>query len=74
MMLVGMFQRLDRMRKHAFGSMILAGKNHDSQITGLWFWRGQDLAFTVSFLDHMVISNHLLQPKKYNLIVIINIS
>lgn len=44
----GMFQRLDKMRKHAFGSMILFGENNNSQIEGVWFWRGHKLAFELS--------------------------
>jgi elongation factor 1-gamma len=44
----GMFQRLDRMRKHAFGSMVLFGENNNSTISGVWFWRGQGLAFELS--------------------------
>jgi len=45
---LGMFQRLDRMRKHAFGSMIVFGENNNNSIGGLWMWRGHELAFTVS--------------------------
>ena len=44
----GMFQRLDRMRKNAFGSMILFGEDNKSTISGIWVWRGQELAFPVS--------------------------
>jgi len=44
-----MFQRLDRMRKHSFGSMIVFGENNNNCIGGLWMWRGHDLAFTVCF-------------------------
>jgi len=44
----GMYQRLDRMRKHAFGSMFVCGKDHDTTITGVWVWRGKDLAFELS--------------------------
>jgi elongation factor 1 gamma, putative len=44
-----MFQRLDRMRKHAFASMILFGEDNKSTISGVWVWRGQDLAFLVSY-------------------------
>lgn len=44
----GMFQRLDKMRKHAFGSVILFGSDNNSSISGVWIWRGQDLAFTLS--------------------------
>uniref|UniRef100_A0A8C9WU11 Eukaryotic translation elongation factor 1 gamma n=1 Tax=Scleropages formosus TaxID=113540 RepID=A0A8C9WU11_SCLFO len=44
----GMFQRLDKLRKHAFASVILFGTNNDSSISGIWVFRGQDLAFTLS--------------------------
>jgi elongation factor 1-gamma len=47
-LVTGMFQRLDRMRKHAFGNMIVFGENNKSTISGVWCWRGQDLAFTLS--------------------------
>ncbi len=45
-----MFQRLDKLRKNAFASAILFGANNDSCISGIWVFRGQDLAFTVSDL------------------------
>lgn len=45
----GMFQRLDKMRKAAFASACLFGSDDDSTISGIWVWRGQDLAFQVSF-------------------------
>lgn len=44
----GMFQRLDKMRKHSFSSVCLFGEDNNSSISGLWVWRGQDLAFTLS--------------------------
>ncbi|KAK2192445.1 hypothetical protein NP493_31g04046 [Ridgeia piscesae] len=44
----GMFQRLDRMRKHAFGSAIVFGENNNSTISGIWIWRGHELAFELS--------------------------
>lgn len=44
-----MFQRLDKLRKNAFASVILFGTNNDSSISGIWVFRGQDLAFTVRF-------------------------
>jgi len=47
-LVTGMFQRLDRMRKHAFGSVIVFGEDNNSTLSGLWIWRGQDLAFTLS--------------------------
>ena len=45
---LGMFQRLDRMRKNAFGSMILFGDDNNSSISGIWVWRGHELAFPLS--------------------------
>ena len=44
----GMMQRLDRLRKYAFGSQCVFGTNNDSSISGLWIWKGQDLAFEKS--------------------------
>lgn len=44
----GMYQRLDKMRKQAFSSMCLFGTDNDSTISGVWVWRGQDLAFKLS--------------------------
>lgn len=42
-----MYQRLDKMRKQAFASVCLFGTEGDSSISGVWIWRGQDLAFEV---------------------------
>ncbi|EMP40768.1 Elongation factor 1-gamma [Chelonia mydas] len=39
----GMFQRLDKLRKNAFSSVILFGT-----ISGIWVFRGQELAFPLS--------------------------
>jgi len=47
-LITGMFQRLDKMRKQAFGSVILFGSDNNSTISGVWLWRGQDLAFNLS--------------------------
>lgn len=44
----GMFQRLDKMRKQAFASVCLFGSDNDSTISGVWVWRGQELAFPLS--------------------------
>merc|ERR1712027_113034 len=41
----GMFQRLEKMKKNAFASAILFGENNNSSISGIWAWKGQDLAF-----------------------------
>jgi len=47
-LITGMFQRLDKLRKNGFASVILFGGNNDSTISGIWIFRGQDLAFTLS--------------------------
>jgi len=44
----GMFQRLDKMRKNAFASVILFGEDNNSTISGVWVWRGHELAFPMS--------------------------
>lgn len=47
-LITGMFQRLDKMRKNAFSSCCLFGEDNNSTISGIWVWRGQDLAFSLS--------------------------
>jgi len=51
----GFFQRLEKLRKNAFGSMCVFGENNNNTIAGIWFWRGQDLAFKVKriFLSYL---------------------
>lgn len=44
-LITGMFQRLDKMRKHSFASVCLFGESNNSSISGVWLWRGQDLIF-----------------------------
>jgi len=44
----GMFQRIEKLRKNAFGSMVVYGKNNDNTIAGVWFWKGQELAFPLN--------------------------
>ncbi|CAF0844024.1 unnamed protein product [Adineta ricciae] len=44
----GFFQRLDKLRKHAFASMCVFGENNNNTITGIWVWRGHELAFELS--------------------------
>ncbi|MCM8651752.1 hypothetical protein MZO44_16865, partial [Lactiplantibacillus sp. E932] len=43
-LITGMFQRLDKLRKNAFASVVLFGANNDSCISGIWVFRGQELA------------------------------
>jgi len=47
-LIAGMYQRLDKMRKQAFASMCLFGEDNNSTISGVWVWRGQELAFPLS--------------------------
>lgn len=47
-LITGMFQRIEKMRKAAFASVCLFGTDMDSTISGIWVWRGQELAFPVS--------------------------
>lgn len=44
----GMYQRLDKMRKQAFASCCLFGEDNNSTISGVWVWRGHELAFPLS--------------------------
>ncbi|KAL4839542.1 hypothetical protein H8958_003777 [Nasalis larvatus] len=47
-LITGMFQRLDKLRKNAFASVILFGTNNSSSISGVWVFRSQELAFPLS--------------------------
>jgi elongation factor 1-gamma len=44
----GMFQRLDKLRKNGFASMCVFGVDGDNSISGVWVWRGHELAFPLS--------------------------
>merc|ERR1712024_425455 len=44
----GMFQRLDKLNKNAFASVCLFGKDDDSSISGVWVFKGKELAFELS--------------------------
>ena len=44
----GMFQRIDKLRKTAFASVLILGENNNASIEGVWVMRGQELAFSVS--------------------------
>jgi len=41
----GMFQRLEKMRNNAFASVCVFGEDGDNAISGIWIWRGHELAF-----------------------------
>jgi len=44
----GMMQRLEKLRKNAFSSVVVFGENNNSSISGIWVWRGHELAFPLS--------------------------
>merc|ERR1712024_165170 len=47
-LLGGMFQRLEKLKKNAFASCCLFGKDDDSSISGVWVFKGKELAFELS--------------------------
>ncbi|CAO2607791.1 Elongation factor 1-gamma [Lemmus lemmus] len=47
-LITGMFQQLDKLRKNAFARVILFEINNISSISGVWVFRGQELAFPLS--------------------------
>jgi elongation factor 1-gamma len=51
----GFFQRLDKLRKHAFGSMCVFGENNNNTIAGIWIWRGHELAFEVNIFEYFIL-------------------
>jgi len=63
----GMFQRLEKLKKNAFGSVCLFGTNNNSTISGVWIWRGHDLAFELSpdwQVDYESYAWQKLDPKQ----------
>ncbi|CAH3181944.1 unnamed protein product, partial [Porites lobata] len=43
----GMFQRLEKLQKTAFGSVCIFGKDKAESVSGIWIFRGQELAFNL---------------------------
>jgi len=65
-LIAGMYQRLDKLRKNAFASMCLFGEDNNSTISGVWVWRGQELAFKLSpdwQIDYETYNWTKLDPK-----------
>lgn len=44
----GMFQRIEKLKKYAFASVCIFGEHHKSTISGVWVWKGHELAFPLS--------------------------
>ncbi|KAG8227953.1 hypothetical protein J437_LFUL008759 [Ladona fulva] len=42
------YQRLGKLAKNAFASMCVFGQDNNNNISGVWVWRGHDLAFKLS--------------------------
>jgi len=47
----GFLQRLDKLRKYAFGSLIIFGEDGNMEIAGCWLFRGQDVPAEMSECD-----------------------
>jgi elongation factor 1-gamma len=47
----GFLQRLDKLRKYAFGTMIIFGEDGDLEVSGCWMWRGQNIPEEMSECD-----------------------
>ncbi|XP_054437203.1 elongation factor 1-gamma-like [Pteronotus mesoamericanus] len=47
-LITGMFQQWDKPRKNVFASALLFGTNTSISMSGVWVFRGQDLAFPLS--------------------------
>jgi len=65
-LIAGMYQRLEKLRKNAFASMCLFGEDNNSTISGIWVWRGQELAFSLTpdwQVDYETYSWTKLDPK-----------
>ena len=42
-----MMQRIEKLRKNAFASVLILGEDYNAAIEGVWIMRGQELAFSV---------------------------
>ena len=48
----GMLQRIEKLRKYAFASVLILGEDNNNSIEGVWVTRGQQLAFDVSTTEN----------------------
>ncbi|KRX80263.1 Elongation factor 1-gamma, partial [Trichinella sp. T6] len=74
-LITGMFQRLDKLRKNAFASVCLFGEDNNSTISGIWIWRGHQLAFELSEdwqIDYESYSWSKLDPKDEKIKSLVN--
>jgi len=47
----GFLQRLDKLRKYAFGSMMIFGNDGDLEVSGCWLFRGKDVPAEMTECD-----------------------
>merc|ERR1712147_542535 len=62
----GMFQRLDKLNKNAFASVCLFGEDNNSSISGIWVFKGHELAFELDDnwqIDHSSYTWRKLESK-----------
>lgn len=51
----GFFNRAEHMRKYAFGTMLLFGKDHDLALSGCWMFRGKELPAMWNAVDDVML-------------------
>ena len=51
----GMFQRLEKLHKYAFASVLIFGEDYKLTISGIWLLRGHQLSFDVSSYTRMEV-------------------
>jgi len=51
----GFFQRLDKVRKYAFGSVVIFENEAGQQISGVWLFRGHEVPAEVKECDDYVL-------------------
>ena len=45
----GMMQRIEKLRKYAFASVLILGEDNNAAIEGVWVMRGQELAIQCKY-------------------------
>ena len=61
----GMMQRIEKLRKNAFASVLILGVDNDVVIEGVWILRGQELAFNVSIIWQCVRRQLIIKACTY---------
>merc|ERR1712025_1310609 len=71
----GMFQRLEKLKKNAFASCCLFGKDNDSSISSIWVFKGDKLAFDLNEdwqVDYSSYEGKKLDPARPETKTIVN--